>query len=418
MFAVDARDAAMSVTHVFAKTDISDGDEFGTFLFNCAQCFLNDAVLRVGAARSLIFLIGNSKKQNGLEPGVLRGAGLIDNFVDCELKNAGHARDGAAFVDLIADKKRENEIVRGRIRLAHEVPQRRRTPEPSRTMDQFSHPLEGTRLGLASQASTLDGSGNLARNAVVKSSNRAALLLVALFAIAGFLVWKCESDAGVNFLPRHRGAEWIVFPAPPDANLHPLVSLDAIFRREFALPGKPIHAQLRLRAARIASLKINGVDVDLVPPKNWKDEMQSDVASLLREGANVIEVKVANDRAPPALWLWLSVGDSQLASGADWNVSFTGSSARRVALADVARLPAAGNAIAEPTTTVDALVTSWPWLVLFAIVAAARDALVVAPYRKEFHQILAGALEHTGDSTGVSEQSNYAKLLDSRTARP
>ncbi len=225
-------------------------------------------------------------------------------------------------------------------------------------------------MGLASQASALDGSGILARNVVVKSWHRAALLLVALIAVSGFLTWKCERDAKVNFLPRHRGAEWIVFPAPPDANLHPLVNLDAVFRREFTLPVKPARAQLRLRAGRNATLKINGVDVDLAAPKNWKDGTQSDVAPFLRDGANVIEIKVTNDRAPPALWLLLRADEFQLASGADWDVSFTGSSMRRAALADAARLPAVGNAIAESMTTADALVTSWPWLLLFAIIAA------------------------------------------------
>ena len=226
-------------------------------------------------------------------------------------------------------------------------------------------------MGLASQASALDGSGILARNVVVKSWHRAAVLLVALIAVGGFLAWKCEWDAKVNFLPLHRGAEWVVFPAPPDPNLHPLVNLDAVFRREFTAPVKPARAQLRLRAARNATLKINGADVDLAVPKNWKGEMQSNVAPFLRDGANVIEVRVTNDHAPPALWLLLSADQFQLASGSDWEVSFTGSSVRRAVFADAAKLPAAGNAVAEKMTTPDALATSWPLLLLLAIVAAA-----------------------------------------------
>jgi len=124
MFAVDARDAAMPMAHVFAKTNIRDRDELGTFLFDCAQRFLNHAVLRVSAARLLIFFVGDSKKQNGLESCVPRGASLIDNFVDGELEDAGHARNRAAFVDLVADEKRENEIVRSQIGFADEIPQR------------------------------------------------------------------------------------------------------------------------------------------------------------------------------------------------------------------------------------------------------------------------------------------------------
>jgi tetratricopeptide (TPR) repeat protein len=238
-------------------------------------------------------------------------------------------------------------------------------------MDQFSHVTRLRVWDWHRKRARLTEAAFSRAMFVVKSWHRAALLLIALIALAGFLAWKCERDAKVNFLPRHHGAEWIVFPATPDANLHPLVSLDAAFRREFTLPVKPARAQLRLRAARNATLKINGVDVDLALPRNWKDEAQSNVAPFLREGVNVIEVKVTNDHAPPALWLLLSADEFQLASGADWDVSFTGSSVRRAALADAARLPGAGNAVAESMTTANAFAASWPWLLLFAIVAAA-----------------------------------------------
>ena len=121
MFAIDPRHAAMPVAHVFAKTNIRDRDDFRTFLFNRAQSFLNNAVLGIRAARFFIFLVRNSKKQNGLKSGILRGARLIDDFVDRELKNARHAFDRAAFVDPVADKKRENKIVRGQIRLTNKI---------------------------------------------------------------------------------------------------------------------------------------------------------------------------------------------------------------------------------------------------------------------------------------------------------
>jgi len=82
MLAVDAGHAAMAVAHVFAKTNVGDRDDFGTFLLNGAQRFLDDAVFGVGAARLFVFFFGNSKKKNGLESGILRLARLIDNFVD------------------------------------------------------------------------------------------------------------------------------------------------------------------------------------------------------------------------------------------------------------------------------------------------------------------------------------------------
>jgi hypothetical protein len=125
MFAVHTRDAAMSVAHVFAKTNIGDRDEVWTFLLNCAQSFLDDAVFRVGAARLFGFLFRNSKKQDRLKSGILRFLRFIDHFLDRDLKNTGHAHDRPPFVDLFADEKRENEIVRGQIGFADEIPQRR-----------------------------------------------------------------------------------------------------------------------------------------------------------------------------------------------------------------------------------------------------------------------------------------------------
>ena len=121
MIAVDSGDAAMAMAHVFAKTNIGDRDDFGTFLLNCAQRFLNDAVLGIRAARLFVFFIRDSKKQNGLEPGVLRPLRLIDDFVGRELKNAGHARNRALFVDFVADEKRQNEIVGVQIGFANEI---------------------------------------------------------------------------------------------------------------------------------------------------------------------------------------------------------------------------------------------------------------------------------------------------------
>jgi hypothetical protein len=60
-----------------------------------------------------------------LKSDVLRFLRFIDHFVDRDLTNTGHARYRPAFVDLFADEKRENEIVRGEVRLADEISQRR-----------------------------------------------------------------------------------------------------------------------------------------------------------------------------------------------------------------------------------------------------------------------------------------------------
>jgi len=121
MIAVDSRDAAMSVAHVFAKTNIGDRDHFRTFFLNCAQRFLHNAVFGISAASLLVLFFRNPKKENGLEPGVLRLSSLIDNFAKRELKNARHAHDRASFVDLFIHEKRQHEIVLGEIGFANEI---------------------------------------------------------------------------------------------------------------------------------------------------------------------------------------------------------------------------------------------------------------------------------------------------------
>ena len=70
-------------------------------------------------------------------------------------------------------------------------------------------------------------------------------------------------DPAINYLPRHRDAEWIVFPTAVDARAHWYASLDATFRREFILSDKPAVARLRLRALRRAEVKVNGVSIQL-----------------------------------------------------------------------------------------------------------------------------------------------------------
>ena len=66
MIAIDSCHAAMAVAHVFAKTDIGDDDEFGTFFLDRAHRLLHDTVLRVSAAGLLVFFCWNAEEQDGL----------------------------------------------------------------------------------------------------------------------------------------------------------------------------------------------------------------------------------------------------------------------------------------------------------------------------------------------------------------
>lgn len=143
MIAVDPRNAAMSVAHVFAQANVSDRDQPGTFRFDRTHCFLHDAGLGIRATGLLVFLPRNSEEDDRLKSGILRPLRFISNFPKRELIYARHARDFTATVDLLAHEQRQNEIMRMKLRLADEVPQGWRPAQSARTMDQFSH---GTRL--------------------------------------------------------------------------------------------------------------------------------------------------------------------------------------------------------------------------------------------------------------------------------
>ena len=68
-----------------------------------------------------------------------------------------------------------------------------------------------------------------------RGTERLSLCVLAGLAVA-LLAWIARTDPAINYLPRHRDADWIVFPTAVDARAHWYASLDATFRREFILP--------------------------------------------------------------------------------------------------------------------------------------------------------------------------------------
>ena len=185
----------------------------------------------------------------------------------------------------------------------------------------------------------------------------------------------CRRDPAVNFLPRDqsepdwRKAEWIIFPTAVDAALHRLVSLDTTFRREFVQNSLPRTARLWIRAAKRVEVKINGVPVSLGPGRNWKDISNADVVDLLRTGQNVIEARVFNHTAPPALWLVLNTDQLTVASDQSWRASIAGSAWRGAVLASTPKTPGAGNPIAGGEQSFRALGKIWPIWIGFTLIA-------------------------------------------------
>ena len=201
---------------------------------------------------------------------------------------------------------------------------------------------------------------------------RAVLIsLAAIFgvtAVAG-LIWLCQRDPGINFLPPDKRAEWIFFPAAVDAKARGVADLDTLFRREFTLQRSTPRALLSIRAAKRVQLTINDQKVDLVANHNWKDTSTVEVSGLLKDGPNAIEARVFNDNGPPALWLSLTGDQLSLRSDQNWIASFTGSAWRGAALATSPRFPGRGNSIDSSERTLTALTKVWPLWLLFGAAA-------------------------------------------------
>ena len=198
-------------------------------------------------------------------------------------------------------------------------------------------------------------------------------ILVVLFGglAVALLAWIVRTDPATNYLPHHREAEWIVFPTPVDATARWSASLDATFRREFMLLHRPASARLSLRAMRRADVKINGVLIQLPQNRNWKNFSEVSITEQLREGANIVEVRVFNQNGPPAFWLLLSTDQLTLRTDQSWEVSFAGSLWRNAALASAAKIPGRGNPIASDERTFDAAKKLWPlWILLTGIACA------------------------------------------------
>src|SRR5436305_6657814 len=159
------------------------------------------------------------------------------------------------------------------------------------------------------------------------------------------LAWIAWNDPAINFLSRDKRAEWIVFPAAVDTHAHWFASLDAIFRREFILTGRPATARLGVRSMRRADVRINGVAVRFPSNRNWKEIVSVDVTGQLQGGSNVIEARVFNHNGPPALWLTLNTDQLSLRSDRTWEISYAVFCLKKKTLAAAAKTPGTGNSI-------------------------------------------------------------------------
>jgi len=117
-----------------------------------------------------------------------------------------------------------------------------------------------------------------------KAWHRGILIFAFIGAAMLILAWVARTDPAVSFLPRDRGADWIVFPTAVDARGHLGGGVDATFRREFVLSNRPAMARLSIRAMRRVEVKINDALVLSQPGRNWKENTSIDVSEQLHAG--------------------------------------------------------------------------------------------------------------------------------------
>jgi hypothetical protein len=248
---------------------------------------------------------------------------------------------------------------------------------------------------------------------------RSLALAAAIAAGAGWLSWQALRDPEIPWLARSPRAEWILYPSAPTTAAHPAIPLDAVFRRTFVLPRRPRGARLEVRCFRQCRVAVNGAPLPLPEAADWKDARAGDPAPLLREGGNLILVRVANDSGPPALWLAVATSERspgppepaspgppapasmgspapahtpmaadgrRLASDARWEVSLAGAAWRpaRLAATPMSRWRTAGSPPGPNPRPAAAFTALLPLFLAFAALGAALvwAGLVLARRRR------------------------------------
>ena len=103
------------------------------------------------------------KSKTACKPEFAGALRLVRDLRERELKDARHARDrSCALRQLLADEKRQNEIVRAELCLADEISQRRRCGASGADDEPIFSPAEAKRCVRGSQARRMDESVRLA----------------------------------------------------------------------------------------------------------------------------------------------------------------------------------------------------------------------------------------------------------------
>jgi Flp pilus assembly protein TadD len=198
-----------------------------------------------------------------------------------------------------------------------------------------------------------------------------AILLLALLTTAGGFWWLCTRSNEIAFLPRKPGAEWIVYPKPPDTATHQAVPVRAVFQHVFTLDAAPTNAAVAVCAFKSIAVTINGQKVSKIEStaENWKSPSTADVTGLLRAGTNDITAYVTNALGPPALWLRLQTGQLSLGTDEHWQVSLAGAAWQDARCATRPPVILPWNYIYGGEGMLDSVKRVWPVVAVFCAIS-------------------------------------------------
>src|ERR1043166_4138189 len=266
-------------------------------------------------------------------------------------------------------------------------------------------------------------------------SRRLALGLIigSVLGACGWFWWSANWRSDVDFLPRHSGAEWIVYPTGPQTKNSERLPMSTEFRRSFILDQVPVEATLRMAGLRDYSLSINGST--LAPPntvgKNWKQPDLFVLSSQLRTGSNQISVTIFNSSGRPALGLRLESGPCALSSDESWQASYAGAAWRAARLATKPKVALAGSPTYGGEKPWDSLRQCCWRLLIFAGLSAGvyfflgkvsnlSDALLVGALAVLWVALFANNLGPLPDLQGydIDGHIDYIRYIQERHALP
>jgi Flp pilus assembly protein TadD len=204
-------------------------------------------------------------------------------------------------------------------------------------------------------------------------NSKLALLLVISSALGafGWLWWSATERAKISFLSAMPGAEWIIYPKPPDGRIQLPIELATVFTRSFVLDKVPNNATLEVAGFHKYTISLNGQNVEdpHKPGNSWKNPDVFTPSKYLRPGTNELFVTVSNTNGPPALWLSLRAGNFSLGSDQTWEASHAGAVWKYAHLAKKPLPVPVGNGLYGTDTLRPAFLNRWPMLLLFAVIS-------------------------------------------------